>query len=77
MITTFLDILWGNIAHAYEWYYSRWFVIRMLLWIAIIFVLGIIFEIIRQNTFEKYVFSRKCIQNIMRKTDEFLKNQEN
>lgn len=70
----FRYILWGNIVCAYEWYYSKWFVARILLWTFIIFVLGIVLEFLRQNVIEKFVFSRKCVQNMLGKVDAFLKN---
>lgn len=60
----FRYVLWNQIFHAQDWWYSRYFLIHILLCVFIIFVVGALIDHLRQKYIERFIFSLPLVSNL-------------
>lgn len=72
----FRGYVWNNIFHTTEWWYSKYYIIRIGICVAIIFIFGMCVEFMRQYFIEKPLFSMKWIKKFSIRCDEILNMNE-
>lgn len=68
----FRPTLWLQIVKADTWYYSDKFVLRVGFYCCMIFVVCGLIEWVRQQTLERWIFSRKSVLGFCQKCDKLL-----
>jgi hypothetical protein len=68
----FRYILWNEIVKAPTWYYSKYFMLRVLLVTILIFSICAAIELIRARIFERYILHSAVLSGISNKVNEML-----
>lgn len=63
---------WNNIFHTVDWWYSKYYLLRIIICVVIIFAFGIIVEFMRKNLIEKPLFSIKPLKRFLENCDKVL-----
>ncbi len=67
-----LDVLWDKILNISVVYYSHLFICYFLASVVILFVIGMIVDLVRQKVLEKPIFSIKLINNLLSHIDKWI-----
>lgn len=71
----FRSVLWNNIFRVPEWWYSKYFVLRIIACVVIIFIFGGVIDLLRQKVIERPIFSTKLIKNLSQRLDNLVNNK--